>query len=522
MSVLQAVARLVRSARHEGLRQHGQGPARVLEHAAQHAPERGSRGRSGDVRVGAGQVLAGARRHSSRRRSSGRRWRIRMPVFDSLATAAGVEHGAVAHNACSKHLTLPLIQADHDRASAARRQLDADVLRRRARCCSGADANVPAALDAALAKARAAQEAAASDVACVSRCSSAIARSRRSRAARRSSRRIANRNSSARFARAVEFAPGIASGARRERDRITAAALDARAVGRRRTAGATRSSSWRARDARELQLAYTYFSPSALAFARDARRRLSRLPAVRHTGRRARRARRAQADGARVLQARRVAGHHARSARARRSARPRSARRCRAGRRAAREPRGALLRDAYAALEVGRRHRRRRRRPTRAARRSLDTSSSSPATRDTTRCGCARSASIAPSPMLERLRDRRPTIVAGSTWPADEAVLLPAFEALRRGGVRCTTDHRAARADDRSRRAHRRLGEARRARRRATRRCRPARATPTSSSSIASASSVSCTRSPTSRSSAADFTRPACTRCSSRRRSALR
>jgi 3-deoxy-D-manno-octulosonic-acid transferase len=39
------------------------------------------------------------------------------------------------------------------------------------------------------------------------------------------------------------------------------------------------------------------------------------------------------------------------------------------------------------------------------------------------------------SPMLERLRDARPTIVAGSTWPADEAVLLPAFDSLRRGGV---------------------------------------------------------------------------------------
>jgi 3-deoxy-D-manno-octulosonic-acid transferase len=39
------------------------------------------------------------------------------------------------------------------------------------------------------------------------------------------------------------------------------------------------------------------------------------------------------------------------------------------------------------------------------------------------------------SPMLERLRDSRPTIVAGSTWPADEAVLLPAFDALRRSGV---------------------------------------------------------------------------------------
>lgn len=38
------------------------------------------------------------------------------------------------------------------------------------------------------------------------------------------------------------------------------------------------------------------------------------------------------------------------------------------------------------------------------------------------------------SPMLERLRDTRPTIVAGSTWPADEAVLLSAYESLRRSG----------------------------------------------------------------------------------------
>jgi len=35
------------------------------------------------------------------------------------------------------------------------------------------------------------------------------------------------------------------------------------------------------------------------------------------------------------------------------------------------------------------------------------------------------------SPMLARLRSTRPTIVAGSTWPPDEAVLLPAFESLR-------------------------------------------------------------------------------------------
>ena len=39
------------------------------------------------------------------------------------------------------------------------------------------------------------------------------------------------------------------------------------------------------------------------------------------------------------------------------------------------------------------------------------------------------------SPLLERLRDGRTTIVAGSTWPADESVLLPAFDALRRGGT---------------------------------------------------------------------------------------
>ncbi|HEY5062706.1 MAG TPA: glycosyltransferase N-terminal domain-containing protein, partial [Gemmatimonadaceae bacterium] len=39
------------------------------------------------------------------------------------------------------------------------------------------------------------------------------------------------------------------------------------------------------------------------------------------------------------------------------------------------------------------------------------------------------------SPLLGRLRDDRTTIVAGSTWPADESVLLPAFDALRRGGT---------------------------------------------------------------------------------------
>jgi 3-deoxy-D-manno-octulosonic-acid transferase len=36
------------------------------------------------------------------------------------------------------------------------------------------------------------------------------------------------------------------------------------------------------------------------------------------------------------------------------------------------------------------------------------------------------------APWLVRLRTTRPTLVAGSTWPADDAVLLPAFAALSR------------------------------------------------------------------------------------------
>lgn len=35
-------------------------------------------------------------------------------------------------------------------------------------------------------------------------------------------------------------------------------------------------------------------------------------------------------------------------------------------------------------------------------------------------------------PMLQRLRSDRPTIVAGSTWPSDESVLLPAYESVKR------------------------------------------------------------------------------------------
>jgi len=39
------------------------------------------------------------------------------------------------------------------------------------------------------------------------------------------------------------------------------------------------------------------------------------------------------------------------------------------------------------------------------------------------------------SPTLLRLRSDRPTLVAGSTWPSDESVLLPAFAALKGSGV---------------------------------------------------------------------------------------
>jgi 3-deoxy-D-manno-octulosonic-acid transferase len=39
------------------------------------------------------------------------------------------------------------------------------------------------------------------------------------------------------------------------------------------------------------------------------------------------------------------------------------------------------------------------------------------------------------SPMLQRLKRSRVTLVAGSTWPADEAALLPAVESLRAAGI---------------------------------------------------------------------------------------
>ncbi|HVX41111.1 MAG TPA: thioredoxin domain-containing protein [Gemmatimonadaceae bacterium] len=76
------------------------------------------------------------------------------PVFDSLATAVGVN--VPAWRQCvSQHLTRPLIQADHDRASSTGVNSTPTfwVLGGgTSQTLGGADANVAAALDAALAK----------------------------------------------------------------------------------------------------------------------------------------------------------------------------------------------------------------------------------------------------------------------------------------------------------------------------------------------------------------------------------
>jgi protein-disulfide isomerase len=75
------------------------------------------------------------------------------PVFDSLATAAGVNM-TVYRQCISKHLTVPMIEADRDRA----RQTGANstptfIVVPGGQVLLGADANLRAALDAALAKA---------------------------------------------------------------------------------------------------------------------------------------------------------------------------------------------------------------------------------------------------------------------------------------------------------------------------------------------------------------------------------
>jgi protein-disulfide isomerase len=70
------------------------------------------------------------------------------PVFDSLAAASGVN--MPAYTACvSQHLTVPLIEADHDRwATAGVKSTPTFFVGRQ--MLQGADADVPAAIDAAL------------------------------------------------------------------------------------------------------------------------------------------------------------------------------------------------------------------------------------------------------------------------------------------------------------------------------------------------------------------------------------
>ncbi len=76
------------------------------------------------------------------------------PVFDSLATAAGVNM-PLWRECVTKHLTRPLVQADHDRASSTGVNSTPTfwvIGGGTSTTLDGADANVPAALDAALAK----------------------------------------------------------------------------------------------------------------------------------------------------------------------------------------------------------------------------------------------------------------------------------------------------------------------------------------------------------------------------------
>ena len=237
------------------------------------------------------------------------------PRFDSLAAANGRGHGGLASRASTSHLTRPLIQADHDRASArgvnstpTSSSASADAQRRRrerARRRSTRRWRQPG-------KNR------RPELQCASRCSLATARWRSWRAARLWSRRTASPSCCERCGRGAAFARGTRRGARRGRDPARPLLwMHAPSVGE----------GLQARPVLELarirrpdaQLAYTHFSPSAASFARESRRGLPRLPAVRHAGRRARRARRAAPHGARLRQARRLAGDHARGACARRA-----------------------------------------------------------------------------------------------------------------------------------------------------------------------------------------------------------
>ena len=413
------------------------------------------------MRVGAEQVLADARSAvrdagavgsaaESRRRSSiasPRRRRRR--------------HGDVAAAASPSISTLPLIQADHDRGDAAGVGstptffVDGKHARRRRRPTLGAG-------DRRRARDRSRARSRAPDARALPR-PTRLPRARRSwRAARRSSRRTANRS----FCATLRARRGIraryrAWGADRARSQ-PAAALDARAVGRRRAAGAAgaragaRSDgptcSSRTRTSRRAPRRSRAASTSTFAtICRSTRRatRASRSTRSRPTALVFSKLDVWPIDHARGARARRPTRDDQRDARARIVA-PVAHRR-RAAARRVRVARGR------------RRDRRRRRRPPRRSSACVRTSSPSPATRATIRSGCARSASIARARCSSACATTRPTIVAGSTWPADEAVLLAGVRGAAPGGVDArliiaphepTPDHVAP---------HRRVGEAREA-----------------------------------------------------------
>ena len=111
-------------------------------------------------------------------------------------------------------------------------------------------------------------------------------------------------------------------------------------------------------------------------------------------------------------------------------------------------PRVRLLRAGYAAVSAAGDHRRGGRRTARAPRRAAgaDPRPRRSAVRQRGRPRGRGAARRAAAPV----RTRRADLVAGSTWPADEAVLLAAFARVRARRPEARLDPRAARADGRS------------------------------------------------------------------------
>ena len=127
----------------------------------------------------------------------------------------------------------------------------------------------------------------------------------------------------------------------------------------------------------------------------------------------------------------------------------------------------------------------------------------------------ARAVDLASS-LLQPLASERPTLVAGSTWPADEEILLPAWRRLASRMPEARLIMHPSRRQAISRQSN--VGPP--ARNCASRAWEtPRQAVPMSSSSIASVCWATYTRSRRRRSSAGAFTQLACTPCSSPRRS---